>query len=170
MKKLLTSFRRNLSVAFDYKDLDKIYSKYKERKGLCKIFRDSTRNHISEIYKLLGSRSNCSCQTSFPMLESFLEEMYSENWKAIDVPGDGNCWIYAVCLSLVIRRQCTFPIDPTNCRVLMSDLFYSISNSSQEIEMLLKCSCVNQGSFELYNSILLKHWAKNRNLGMSSTF
>lgn len=52
----------------------------------------------------------------------------------MDVPGDGNCWIYAAYLSLYSQNIRDFTIHPQLHREKMFNLFYTISNSSTECE------------------------------------
>ncbi len=62
-----------------------------------------------------------------------------EKWTVVDVPGDGNCWIYATLISGYYITGTRIRMNPQECRDQISDLLMRVSRlPSEHITMFLK--------------------------------
>ena len=67
---------------------------------------------------------------------------HQTKWTVADVPGDGNCWIYSVLLSLHFSNPSGVPAEPQDCREKLGNILENVSFLPQD-EMKKVLSVLN---------------------------
>ncbi len=106
------------------------------------LFRDFLRyrvNHIKASFTICKYFSNSS-QIPFELsqVDCLNIRQDQEKWTMVDVPGDGNCWMYATLISGLYSSGTRVRMNPQECRENISDLLMRVPRlSNKEITVFL---------------------------------